>query len=185
MGTVEGKADHLLEDAQEGSCSKLFSTVTGEDLIGVEFVERAVLATPLDAKFWLEVGRWNPISLALLAPLWTYYVTGSADHWWFVARCRERKFHFIAQMTASEEGRAVTTVVFRGFPEAIKGGLPHADARWWYAREWAPCQQPRSEQELGELVNSLSSVNAEYSWMFNNCQHFAEELYEWGGPATA
>jgi len=35
---------------------------------GVEFVEKAVLACPLPAKAWIELGRWNPVSLLLLAP---------------------------------------------------------------------------------------------------------------------
>mmetsp|Transcript_109348 Transcript_109348/g.217195 ORF Transcript_109348/g.217195 Transcript_109348/m.217195 type:complete len:202 (-) Transcript_109348:51-656(-) len=145
---------------------------------GVLFVEKAILACPLPAKAWIELGRWNPVSLLLLAPAWSYHVSGPADHWWFVTRSANHMYYYIAQFCCDGGRNHVSGCAFLGMWAAITSGLQYPDARWWYAREWTNCALPRSKTELDNLVVNNPVVAAPYSWIDNNCQHFAVELYE-------
>ena len=36
-------------------------------------------------------GRWNPISLLIFAPLWSYHTAGAADHWYRANALCQRK----------------------------------------------------------------------------------------------
>ena len=74
---------------------------------------------------------------------------------------------------------------FLGMWAAIASGLQYPEAKWWYAREWAPCAELRSKRELDELVAQNPCCALKYSWMHNNCQHFAVHLYEGEQPHAA
>jgi hypothetical protein len=39
-------------------------------LRGILVGEKAIFACPLPGKAWIELGRWNPVSLLLLVPAW-------------------------------------------------------------------------------------------------------------------
>merc|ERR1719464_369945 len=145
---------------------------------GVDFVEKAVLACPLPAKVWIEFGRWNPVSLLVLAPAWSYHLSGPADHWWFVARSANHMYYYVAQFCSDNGKNHVSGYAFLGMWAAIASGLQYPEAKWWYAREWAPCTRPRCKEELDKIVLQNPAVSAPYSWVDNNCQHFAVHLYE-------
>merc|ERR550532_4004893 len=144
---------------------------------GVEFVEKSVLACPLPAKAWIELGRWNPVSLLLLAPAWSYHLSGPADHWWFVARSSNHMYYYVAQFCSDNGKNHVSGYAFLGMWAAIASGLQYPEAKWWYAREWMPCERPRVKDELDKLVLHNPAVSAPYSWVDNNCQHFAVHLH--------
>ncbi|CAJ1404312.1 unnamed protein product [Effrenium voratum] len=148
----------------------------------VVFVEKAVFACPLPGKAWIELGRWNPVSLLFLVPAWSYHVSGPADHWWFVARSANNMYFYAAQFCMDESGKNhVSGCVYLGLCAAVASGLQYPEAQWWFAREWAPCRKPRSKKELDRLLLNNPSAMLPYSWMDNNCQHFAVNLYE-GDP---
>mmetsp|Transcript_30523 Transcript_30523/g.55745 ORF Transcript_30523/g.55745 Transcript_30523/m.55745 type:complete len:176 (+) Transcript_30523:67-594(+) len=149
------------------------------------FTEKAVLATPLQDKAWLEFVRWNPLSLIIFAPVWSYMVAGSADHWWFVARDSTHQYYYVAQFCSYEGKSQVLGGVFLDLSTSIEAGLQYAGAPWWYAREWAPCVQHRSKREMDELIRRNPSLHTPYSWAGNNCQHFCATLHEPGSPHAA
>lgn len=144
----------------------------------IEFTEKAVLACPLSGKYWIEFGRWNPVSMAVLAPLWSYQLSGTADHWWFIARTADHRYYYVAQFCTDNGKNHVTGAIFLGMLAAIAWGLQYADARWWYSRTWVPCQKVRRKADLDHLVMSVPTVRYPYSWVDNNCQHFAGYLYD-------
>merc|ERR1719221_2200894 len=113
----------------------------------VEFVEKAIFACPLPAKAWIELGRWNPVSLMLLVPAWSYHMAGPADHWWFAARSADQAYYYAAQFCHDLDSGTndIQGVAFRGMFGAVTWGLQYPDAHWWYARDWAPCRQPRAK----------------------------------------
>uniref|UniRef100_A0A7S4VTC9 LRAT domain-containing protein n=1 Tax=Alexandrium monilatum TaxID=311494 RepID=A0A7S4VTC9_9DINO len=152
---------------------------------GVEFVEKSVLACPLPAKAWIELGRWNPVSLLMLAPVWSYHLSGPADHWWFVARSSDHTYYYVAQFCASNGENHITGYAFLGMWAAIASGLQYPEANWWYAREWRPCERPRCKEDLDGLVLQNPAVEFPYSWVDNNCQHFAVHLYEGAAKHSA
>ncbi|CAJ1366287.1 unnamed protein product [Effrenium voratum] len=126
--------------------------------------------------------RWNPVSLLFLVPAWSYHVSGPADHWWFVARSANNMYFYAAQFCMDESGKNhVSGCVYLGLCAAVASGLQYPEAQWWFAREWAPCRKPRSKKELDRLLLNNPSAMLPYSWMDNNCQHFAVNLYE-GDP---
>ncbi|CAK8989451.1 Putative transporter svop-1 [Durusdinium trenchii] len=128
---------------------------------------------------WIELGRWNPVSLLFLVPAWSYQVSGPADHWWFVARSANNMYFYAAQFCMDESGKNhVTGSVYLGLPGAVASGLQYPEANCWLAREWAPCRKPRAKRDLDRLLMSNPSAQIPYSWMDNNCQHFAVNLYE-------
>ncbi|CAE7583424.1 unnamed protein product [Symbiodinium sp. CCMP2592] len=145
------------------------------------FVEKAILACPLPQKAWIELGRWNPISLALLAPAWSYQIAGTADHWWFVARSADNMYYYAAQFCVDQTGKNhITGLAYLGMWAAIACGLQYPEAKWWFARDWAPCEHPRKKRDLDRLLQRNPSASHPYSWMDNNCQHFAMNLYDCG-----
>merc|ERR1719199_2413647 len=81
----------------------------------VQFTEKAVLACPLPAKAWIELGRWNPVSLLFLAPAWSYSLSGSADHWWFVSRSTNHMYYYVAQFCTDNGKNHVSGTAFLGF----------------------------------------------------------------------
>jgi len=125
---------------------------------GVQFVEKAIVASPLPMKALIEFGRWNPVSLLLLAPAWSYHVSGSADHWWFIARSKDKMYYYAAQFCADNGQNHVTGHAFLGLWATISSGLQYEGANWWYARDWVPCTQPRSKRALDCLVIQNPSV---------------------------
>merc|ERR1712039_967409 len=125
-----------------------------------------------------ELGRWNPFSLALLAPAWSYHLAGPADHWWFVARSEDRMYFYVAQFCSDNGKNHVTGCVLSGLCAAVAYGLQYTDAKWWYARDWKPTERARSKADLDRLVITNPAVAFPYSWVHNNCQHFACLLYE-------
>ncbi|CAE7469488.1 unnamed protein product [Symbiodinium natans] len=144
----------------------------------VLFTEKAILACPLPAKAWIELGRWNPLSLALLAPAWSYHISGSADHWWFVARSADRMYYYAAQFCVDHAGKNhVTGLTYLGMWAAIAFGLQYPEAKWWFARDWVPCKHIRKKRDLDRLLLGNPSASYPYSWIDNNCQHFAMNLY--------
>jgi len=152
---------------------------------GVEFTEKSILASPLAAKSLIELGRWNPISLLVLAPVWSYNVSGAADHWWFVARSENKDFYYVAQFCQDEGKNHVSGYVFQGMDAAVSFGRQYEDAQWWHVREWKPCLAPRPKEDLDKLALLNPAVSSPYSWAANNCQHFAIHLYEGDGMHAA
>jgi len=150
------------------------------EVAGVEFTEKAIFASPLPAKVLIEIGRWNPVSLLLLAPAWSYTVSGTADHWWFVARCADHTFYYAAQFCADchYQHNHVSGVALLGMEAAVTIGLQYPDARWWHARTWKECTEPRQKIDLDRLIHLNPSVALPYSWVDNNCQHFCVLLSE-------
>jgi len=151
----------------------------------VYFVEKAIFACPLAAKPLIELGRWNPISLALLAPLWSYQVLGGSDHWWFVARSADRLYYYITQFGTHKGINHASSSAQIGLDAAITGGLQYSNARWWYARPWTCCQKRRTKRDLDDLVTKNPAIHSPYSWFDNNCQHFALNLHEGVGSCVA
>lgn len=151
----------------------------------MQFTEKAVLACPLPAKAWIELGRWNPVSLLLLAPAWSYQMSGSADHWWFVARSTNHMYYYVAQFCSDNGKNHVSGNAFLGLWAAIASGLQYPEARWWYARDWEPCVRPRRKVELDKVILLNPTVSLPYSWVDNNCQHFAVHLQEGESPYAA
>mmetsp|Transcript_20060 Transcript_20060/g.46721 ORF Transcript_20060/g.46721 Transcript_20060/m.46721 type:complete len:176 (+) Transcript_20060:113-640(+) len=151
----------------------------------VRFAEKAVLATPLPDKAWLEFVRWNPLSLVIFAPVWSYVVAGSADHWWFVARDDRHQYFYVAQFCCINGKCQVLGGVFLDMPTAVEAGLRYGGASWWYAKDWAPCEQPRTKKEMDALVRTNPSLHSPYSWAGNNCQHFCATLHTSGTPHSA
>jgi len=148
----------------------------------VHFVEKAIFASPLPTKPWLEFGRWNPVSLLVLTPVWSYILSGGADHWWFVARDSLHTHYYVAQFCLGNGDARITGGVFGGISSAVQYGLQYPDADWWYARQWSPCTKPRTKCELDKLATVNPVVQKPYSWVSNNCQHFALTLQEGGHP---
>jgi len=154
----------------------------GDDLDDIHFIEKAILASPLPTKPWLELGRWNPLSMLILTPVWSYVTIGGADHWWFVARNALHTHYYVAQFCLDNGNNCVSGSVFDCISAAVKYGLQYPGADWWYAREWVSCTKPRGRNELDELVNANPIGQKPYSWVDNNCQHFALSLQEGGDP---
>merc|ERR1712232_594165 len=127
---------------------------------------------------WAEVGRWNPLSLILLAPVWSYRVSGSADHWWFVSRSRDQKHYYSATFCLKDGKSHISALTSRSFAVIINQGLQYPGSRWWKTRGWSKCQSPRSKIDLDGLVQETPIVKQPYSWMVNNCQHFAASLQD-------
>jgi len=163
------------------------------EIAGVEFTEKAIFASPLPAKMWIEIGRWNPVSLLLLAPAWSYTVSGTADHWWFVARSANHMYYYVAQFCAdcsydedddedddpaSTKHNHVSGLAFLGMWAAVATGLQYPEAQWWHARTWKQCNKPRQKVDLDRLIRLNPAVKLPYSWVDNNCQHFCVYLYE-------
>mmetsp|Transcript_6514 Transcript_6514/g.15003 ORF Transcript_6514/g.15003 Transcript_6514/m.15003 type:complete len:192 (+) Transcript_6514:74-649(+) len=150
------------------------------------FVEKTILACPLPGKAWIELGRWNPISLVLLAPAWSYHISGPADHWWFVARSRDHMHYYAAQFCVDQTGKnRITGQVYLGIWAAIAFGLQYPEASWWFAREWTACAEARTKRDFDRLLLKNPAANRPYSWIDNNCQHFAVQLYEGDGDYVA
>merc|ERR1712032_680053 len=126
-------------------------------------------------------------SLLVLAPAWSYSVSGTADHWWFVARSASRMYYYVSQFFAEKDDRgcAVTGEAYLGMWAAVLSGLQYPQLRWWYAREWKDCVQPRTKVDLDKLIQLNPSGSKPYSWVDNNCQHFAEILYDGEEPYAA
>eukprot|EP00434_Breviolum_minutum_P008158 symbB.v1.2.007192.t1/scaffold436.1/size343649/24 len=83
------------------------------------------------------------------------------------------------QFCMDESGKNhVTGSVYLGLPGAVASGLQYPEAQCWLAREWAPCRHPRAKRDLDRLLMKNPSAQYPYSWMDNNCQHFAVNLYE-------
>eukprot|EP00913_Durusdinium_trenchii_P026176 g24557.t1 len=175
----------LTKSQQDGTIDGTFSTFStgllrtaSLELIKrttrVLFVEKAIFACPLPGKAWIELGRWNPVSLLFLVPAWSYQVSGPADHW-----SANNMYFYAAQFCMDESGKNhVTGSVYLGLPGAVASGLQYPEANCWLAREWAPCRKPRAKRDLDRLLMSNPSAQIPYSWMDNNCQHFAVNLYE-------
>ena len=101
------------------------------DVSQIVFDEKAMFACPLPMKRLLEFGRWNPVSLLMLAPLWSYKVAGSADHWLFVARCANKQYYYAAQFFIRDGESHVAAVVCKGLPSAVNDGLQYSGSTWW------------------------------------------------------
>lgn len=149
-----------------------------EILKGVTFLEVAVFSCPLPTQHWIEFGRWNPVGLLVLAPLWSYHVCGAAEHWWFVARSADHQYYYAAEFCADQGNNVIIAQAFRGLSAAVNMGLQYPSAKWWLAREWKTCFAPHSKLDLDGLALASPCASAPYSWLDNNCQHFALTLYD-------
>jgi len=118
----------------------------------------------------------------LLTPLWSYLIAGGANHWWFVARNMSRKYYYVAQFCFGENENIVSGNIFSDETSAVACGLQYQGADWWYARDWAPCAYPRAKTDLDRMVTENPIVKTPYSWVDNNCQHFALLLQEGDAP---
>eukprot|EP00929_Paragymnodinium_shiwhaense_P013996 TRINITY_DN121852_c0_g1_i1.p1 TRINITY_DN121852_c0_g1~~TRINITY_DN121852_c0_g1_i1.p1 ORF type:complete len:197 (-),score=7.31 TRINITY_DN121852_c0_g1_i1:219-809(-) len=181
---IESSASVALPTAPHGA-SRDGIRLPDAEVEHVHFTEKAILACPLQAKAWIELGRWNPISLLLLAPAWSYHLSGPADHWWFVARSACHMYYYVAQFCSDNGRNDVSGVAYLGMWAAISCGLQYPEAQWWYARDWTPCNEPKTKRELDRIVQLNPSCSYRYSWIDNNCQHFAVNMYEGTQPWSA